>query len=300
MREDAEAVLRRAMADDRLPHGILLYGETMGALEQACLRLSARLLETDELNVATHPDFHALRPANKMRRIKVEDTREIVRQVQHSTVAGGGKVVVVYEADRMNGDSANTFLKTLEEPPAGCTLFLLSTRPTSLMDTVRSRCLQFKVENSEISVAEDEDWNKWLAMLRGWIEMARGALGAERVAELVFVLYGLASQFETLLRTAGATEWQRVAGTLPDGVDDEQRVAMEAGVLKGLRLRRLSEMAEQACFICEKEPGAQSVRALAEALQELDRTGGLLEVNLSDSAAVEYVLLRWLRAWSAR
>ena len=57
---------------------------------------------------------------------------------------------IVYEADRMNHQSANV-LKTLEEPAAGSTLFLITCCPYDLLDTIRSRCLNFKIpiENAE-------------------------------------------------------------------------------------------------------------------------------------------------------
>ncbi len=299
MREAAEVVLLRALEAGRMPHGVLLYGAELAKLEQSCLGLAARLLTVEEAVVATHPDFHVLRPANKMRRINVEDTRQIVRQVQHSTVAGGQKVVVVYEADRMRDDAADTFLKTLEEPPPGCTLFLLSTRPTHLLDTVRSRCLQFQVRTAEPE-ARHPEWVAWLDDLQGWISRAGGKLNAAMVATLVFELYGLACRFDGLLKTVGNEEWKRVAETLPEGMNEEQRVAMETGVVKGIRQRWMAEMAERATQICAAEPEEQMVRALAEALRELERAHGLLEVNLGESSAIEYVLLRWLRAWGAR
>lgn len=299
MREEAEVVLLRAMENGRMPHGVLLYGAELAALERTCRRLAAQLLEVEEGAVAMHPDFHTLRPANKMRRINVEDTRQIVRQVQHSTVAGGQKVVVVYEADRMRDDSADTFLKTLEEPPPGCTLFLLSTRPTHLLDTVRSRCLQFQVR-TEGAELQHSDWVSWLDDLQAWVSRAGGVLNAAVVTALIFELYGLASRFDGLLKAVGREEWERVVETLPEGMSDEQRVAMETGVLKGIRQRWLAEMAERANRICGARPDEQSVRALAEALRELERAHGLLEVNLGDAAAIEYVLLRWLRAWGAR
>ena len=50
------------------------------------------------------------------------------------------RLLVIYEADRMNLSAANIFLKTLEEPTASTTILLLTTRPYSLLPTIRSRC----------------------------------------------------------------------------------------------------------------------------------------------------------------
>jgi DNA polymerase-3 subunit delta' len=72
--------------------------------------------------------------------IKVEAVRRAVNFAQVTSARGRGKVVVLHPAERMNGISANTLLKTLEEP-VGDTRFVLScTAPDSLLPTIRSRC----------------------------------------------------------------------------------------------------------------------------------------------------------------
>ena len=59
-----------------------------------------------------------------------------------ASAAGGRKVGILREADRLQTQAANAFLKTLEEPPAGSLLLLLSAQPESLMDTIISRCIK--------------------------------------------------------------------------------------------------------------------------------------------------------------
>ncbi|MDR2982213.1 MAG: hypothetical protein LBV12_08210 [Puniceicoccales bacterium] len=299
MREDAQTVLLRSLEAGRLPHGILLHGPNLLSLEKTCLEIASRLLGVEIDRVPAHPDFHGLRAANKMRRIGVEDTRELVRQIQHSSSAGDQKVAVIYDADRMVRESANTFLKTLEEPPPGCTIFLLTTKPTHLLDTVRSRCLHFHVESDEAEVS-DPNWQDWLKTLAEWIASLAAPLKPARVAEIMFTLYGLASRFEGLLKSAADTEWEKMEATLPVGVSDEQKIALETGVLKNIRQRRLAEMADCLCLLYAQRPDDAGARALHLSLGELEKTGGLLEVNLNDTAAIEYILLRWLRAWSQR
>ena len=72
--------------------------------------------------------------------IKVDAVRRAVNFAQTTSARGRGKVVVLHPAERMNGISANTLLKTLEEP-VGATRFVLScAAPDALLPTIRSRC----------------------------------------------------------------------------------------------------------------------------------------------------------------
>jgi len=76
--------------------------------------------------------------------------------------------------------------------------------------------------------------------------------------------------------------------------------ALETGISKSILQQRLSDMADILCKIFAENPDAKGTRALHKSLLELEKIGGLLEVNLSVTAAIEHLLLQWLRAWSQR
>ncbi|RZT93771.1 DNA polymerase III subunit delta' [Rivibacter subsaxonicus] len=82
--------------------------------------------------------------AKPSKEIKVEALRRVVAFSQQTPARGGldrrTKVVVIHPAERMNGITANTLLKTLEEPPGGLRFVLSSAAPARLLPTVRSRC----------------------------------------------------------------------------------------------------------------------------------------------------------------
>jgi DNA polymerase-3 subunit delta' len=90
--------------------------------------------------------------------IRVEAMREAVQFGQRTSARGRGKVVLVYPAERMNAITANTLLKTLEEP-AGDMRFVLATEAAhQLLPTIRSRCL-----SHAMTWPSDEEATAWLA-----------------------------------------------------------------------------------------------------------------------------------------
>ena len=85
--------------------------------------------------------------------IKVEAVRAAVAFSQTTSARGRGKVVVLHPAERMNGISANTLLKTLEEPPGEARFVLSSGAPDALLPTIRSRCQAVTLALPETGVA---------------------------------------------------------------------------------------------------------------------------------------------------
>ena len=78
--------------------------------------------------------------AKPSREIKVEAVRSAVAFAQTTSARGRVKVLVLHPAERLNGVSANTLLKTLEEPPGDARFVLSCAAPDSLLPTIRSRC----------------------------------------------------------------------------------------------------------------------------------------------------------------
>ncbi|MFA4945573.1 MAG: hypothetical protein WC789_12840 [Lentisphaeria bacterium] len=87
-----------------------------------------------------YPDLHLLRPRSKSRQIVVDDVREFERELWLTGTTRHPKVGLFLEADRLNVQGQNAFLKTLEEPTPNTLLLLTSTNPKWLLPTVRSRC----------------------------------------------------------------------------------------------------------------------------------------------------------------
>jgi DNA polymerase-3 subunit delta' len=83
-----------------------------------------------------------IRPRMKSRRIGVDEIRNLEQTLHLAAPGGQCKVGVIIEADRMNDQAANAFLKTLEEPPRSTLLLLLTANPQRLLPTILSRCVR--------------------------------------------------------------------------------------------------------------------------------------------------------------
>jgi DNA polymerase III delta' subunit len=113
----------------------------------------------------THPDFFWLERAEGKNEITVESTRELDRKLSNAPFSAPMKVAVITEADRMNSDAQNAFLKTLEEPPAKTLVILLAQKTGDFLPTVLSRCRLIRFPAMVSAVMEnilvrDYGWQK--------------------------------------------------------------------------------------------------------------------------------------------
>lgn len=300
-------VLERSLAQNRLGHGILLHGESPGILEQIVRVIASQLLET-ERDPLKHPDCFTLRPSGKARMIKVGDSgeantmRQLIVNVQKSSNQGGPKVGIIFDADRMNPASANAFLKTLEEPTDGTTLFLLTSRPYDLLDTIRSRCLNFRVP-AALEKVEHTDWPPWASAYRAWLKRLLAGPSKESIPQMVMGAYGLNARFQTILGELTKDEWQSLKKDLPEQITAEEKDAMEAGLSKGFRKQLFGEVekmtARFAREIEQHNPGELPALALGRAIESLEKSVGMMELNFNQAAALERFFLSSLRIWTA-
>lgn len=305
----AVEVLERSLASGRLAHGILLHGDDLSDLEAIAQAATAHLLQTDRIPLA-HPDCFTLRPSGKARKIRIGETgeentmRQLIANLQKSSNQGGNKVGILYEADRMNHQSANAFLKTLEEPSEGTTLLLLTSRPYDLLDTIRSRCLNFRVPGKAKSI-HHEDWDAWAKAYRKWLLSIFSAKDTQAVADIVLGAYGLNARLQKILQSITANAWETEKLRLREHVSNEEKEASQASLSKYQRARLLSEIGTLtnrfAREIEQLNPGRLPVSALHRCQNALEHCAGLLALNFNQSAAIESFLLQSMRIWrSAR
>ena len=88
-------------------------------------------------------------------RTKVEDTRELLENVQFAPSSARYKIYLIDEVHMLSNSSFNALLKTLEEPPPHAVFILATTHPQKIPPTVLSRCLQFHLKNFPAQVVVD-------------------------------------------------------------------------------------------------------------------------------------------------
>ncbi len=150
--------LVNALDDDRLHHAYLFTG-TRGVGKTSIARLFAKSLNC-ERGISSEPcgectacreiaegRFVDLIEVDAASRTKVEDTRELLENVQYLPTHGRFKVYLIDEVHMLSTSSFNALLKTLEEPPEHVKFLLATTDPQKLPVTVLSRCLQFNLKN---------------------------------------------------------------------------------------------------------------------------------------------------------
>ena len=149
--------LVHALDHGRLHHAFLFTG-TRGVGKTTIARILAKSLNC-ERGVTSTPcgECTACREVDEGRfvdlievdaasRTKVDDTRELLDNVQYAPTRGRYKVYLIDEVHMLSGHSFNALLKTLEEPPPHVKFLLATTDPQKLPVTVLSRCLQFSLK----------------------------------------------------------------------------------------------------------------------------------------------------------
>lgn len=154
--DELVAAFGRAVARGRLAHAYLFVGPP-GVGKRLFARQLAKTLLCESppagrwdscdvcpscalVDAGTHPDLFAVaRPEDKLE-MPIEVIRELCNGLSLKPARGGRKIAVLDDADDLNEESANSFLKTLEEPPPGSVLILIGTSADRQLPTIRSRC----------------------------------------------------------------------------------------------------------------------------------------------------------------
>ena len=149
--------LANGLKDNRLHHAYLFSG-TRGVGKTSIARLFAKGLncvhgvtatpcgECENCKAIEQGNFIDLIEIDAASRTKVEDTRELLDNVQYKPVVGRFKVYLIDEVHMLSRHSFNALLKTLEEPPEYVKFLLATTDPQKLPITILSRCLQFHLK----------------------------------------------------------------------------------------------------------------------------------------------------------
>jgi len=193
VRTTALEFLRRAYEQNRLAHAYLITGPPGSGTEVLAAELASIVNGTLAKDVfsARAREIFVARPESKSRRIVIGQIRELEHALQMRAANGRRKVAIIADADRLQSEAANAFLKTLEEPPKDSLLLLLSALPEALPETILSRCTAIPlVLDREVHSKKEEE--KLVRLLQQ---------ASRQTTWTIQFAYRLAQEFQHLLRS---------------------------------------------------------------------------------------------------
>jgi len=150
-------LLQRSLKRGRLAHAYMFVGDRGSGKEDVARELAKAVnctagtgdacdecLSCRKIESGNHPDVQWIRPESKSRRITIDQIRDLMKSIYLKPNEGRMKVMVLVDAECLQQEAANAFLKTLEEPAANSTLLLLVSSPEQLLETILSRCLRIQ------------------------------------------------------------------------------------------------------------------------------------------------------------
>jgi len=151
--------LDKALRSGRIPNAYLFYGQESVGKKFTAIEVSKALncktlgpadscdqcLSCLKIEKRIHPDLFILEPkksspASREAVLKIDEIRELQKKLIYLPYEGNTKVAIINNAECMNPQAANSFLKTLEEPPTKTLIILIASNPYQLLPTVVSRC----------------------------------------------------------------------------------------------------------------------------------------------------------------
>jgi len=315
--------LKQALQSKQMPHALLFLGNegvgkgsTALALAQA-LNCEDRQPDQDACGrcrscrlfaAGSHPDFWQISPEGEsvQPQIKIEQIRELRRQVGFHPMAGNWRVVLLKPAETLNEAAANALLKTLEEPPAGNLFILTAIGERDLLPTIVSRCrrLSFGAIPQAILVRELQH-QKGLSPEQAALVAAinYGSLGqalAEDLPDLLARRDQVVSELEVLQErsTGEILKWATEKGKKATGLErfvllarlwyrDLLALACQAAPGQLVNQDRLPELKSQQQQL--------SSALILERLEALDTMKRQVRANLNVELTLNIFSLQWRR-----
>jgi len=228
--EKAKGFFKQVLARDKIPHAYIfsgIYGigktSTAMALSMALNCLSPVNFDAcgvcracRQMKGGNYPDFIFLMPDGK--NIKIDQIRELNRKLSFAPLAGKYRVCVLHQSETMTSEAANSFLKTLEEPPSGTIFILKTTESLNLLPTIISRCQRVTFQPLHV-----QDITDWLVNEKGLSEDSARILAKVSGGSL-----GLAIKMNENGYLEKRQEWLLSLINLP-AISDEKAIEMALG-----------------------------------------------------------------------
>jgi len=166
---------------DRLSHAYITdesFADTLAAAVVCSTRNSTRPCKTcADCNKASrhiHPDITTVGKLDEKLIVTVDQIRALKKDVYIVPNEATQKAYIVKDADSMNANAQNAFLQILEEPPAHAVFILCTDNAAALLPTVRSRCMELKSQNADVSAEDNTEFEELKELVKSYIEAITG------------------------------------------------------------------------------------------------------------------------------
>ena len=316
-RDSALELVNRAHANGRLAHAYLISGPPGSGKRALAADIAALVnqMKAEDVFTTRARSVFVAEPESKSRRILVEQIRELEHALQMRASDGLLKVAVVIDADRLQPQAANAFLKTLEEPPAQSLLLLLTALPEALPDTIISRCIPIPLN---VPSGSDVTHHHNVEVLDSLGEIARAKTwtvdAAYRLSQTVQRVLALVRE-EIRAETAGALKEEEAHyknatdGSWLENREDYYKALTESRYLRsraevletvfvwwsdvlrhktGIEPRELPDLAKETAAVASRFSVPQILRRIRRLEEMRDQLGR----NIQEALALEVAFLR--------
>ncbi|MGF1657779.1 MAG: hypothetical protein ACFCU3_12470 [Verrucomicrobiales bacterium] len=308
----ATDILQRTWKRGRLAHAYLLCSPDQTVLMEVVRDVASSLLASPGRELVAlkegwpivHPDCYTIEPESKLRRILLDQIHELEHHLRLSPGVAQCKLAILIEADRLQPQAANAFLKTLEEPPPHSFFFLLTSNPEAVLGTIRSRCLPVHIQAShgaeEVAPEFAELLEEQLQSMSLGIDQLRTALSLTRTLQTA-----LTARRETLNHASEQqlkSEKAAWAETPEDSAFDEREAQLKAKVeSEYLRYRETlldhlgRQWALQLRSSFQQNGDNSQQESCLQLLEILEQLRERLARNVNEPLALEAAAVAWSR-----
>lgn len=156
--KSAIKILQKQIKSSRVSHAYLFTGKEGVGKKRLAIQFAKALfcreivadscdscITCRKIEHSNHPDLKNIEIDDDSRQLKIDQMREMQKELVYKPYEGQRKIYIINDADRMTSQAANSLLKTLEEPPSYATIVLLAEDVNKILPTVFSRCQHIKL-----------------------------------------------------------------------------------------------------------------------------------------------------------
>jgi len=301
--DKALRILFGTLSRDRVPSAMLFSGDMGIGKRLAAVNFAKAVnclapvdydccdecVQCRKIDSGQHPDVTSI--VSEGDEIKIDTIRKVEEAFSFRALEGRRKVVIMDDADAMNINAANAFLKTLEEPPSDSLILLVSSNPDKLPATIRSRCVNVRFKPlPEIACRELVSKNIKTGGTDVVCRLAMGRPGLAISRDFLKENEWFMNVLDDMIRGETKSAWAD-KGEIKSWLDlsfvflRDMAVAVEFGA-GNLELLMVPESVQEKPSL---RSGTAGLKTIVEAYQGLQRFYGLLDFNLNKSISWNYV-----------